>query len=469
MQESPRQPPAAGLEVNDRQRRWLNALLILGTITVALILLGLVANVLVFFSDVLLIFFLAWLLAFVLSPVVTVIDRAMPALPRHLAVVVTYGLLLVGLSVLTVLVAQSIVASLSSFVASVPTLQQRLPEILAPWQNWLGSLGLSVDLVSTARGLLGGLGTIGGDLLTPLSAFALASLGVFGSLLLILFLSLYMVIDRDRIVAFLVRLVPARYTEEARLFETSVASSFGGFLRGQAIMGLIYGLIAAVTHVVLGLPYGPASAAASGVLQAIPFFGPFISWLPPVLVAILAKPDATLPALVTMGVGWFLVMNVIQPRLMASAVGIHPIVVFASVIVGLKLAGVVGAIFGIPIAAVLSSFFFYYLNRSALMSRDVTSRAARLIEEREGRRVRIPTPPPLPQEQPAPSGDDGAQPAARGAPTPGAPALAEPAPGRGATADPGARRRAPSSSPGRSPQRAPSTGAAARPQGTEGP
>jgi predicted PurR-regulated permease PerM len=462
MQEGPRQTPATGLEVNDRQRRWLNALLILGTITVALILLGLVANVLVFFSDVLLIFFLAWLLAFVLSPVVAVIDRAMPALPRHLAVVATYGLLLVGLSVLTVLVAQSIVASLSSFVASVPTLQQRLPEILAPWQNWLRSVGLSVDLVSTARGLLGGLGSIGGDLLTPLSAFALASLGVFGSLLLILFLSLYIVIDRDRIMAFLVRLVPARYTEEARLFETSVASSFGGFLRGQAIMGLIYGLIAAVTHVVFGLPYGPASAAASGVLQAIPFFGPFVSWLPPVLVAILARPDATLPALVTMGVGWFLVMNVIQPRLMASAVGIHPIVVFASVIVGLKLAGVVGAIFGIPIAAVLSSFFFYYLNRSALMSRDVTSRAARLIEEREGRRVRIPTPPPLPQEQPASSAEDGA--AAGGQ---GGPALSQTGSGRGATGGSGARRRA-SSSPARSPGPAPRTEAAVRPHGTEG-
>ena len=447
------------LEVNDRQRRWLNVLLILGTVTVALILLGLVANILVFFSDVLLIFFLAWLLAFVLSPVVSAIDRAMPALPRHLAVVVTYGLLLVGLSLLTVLVAQSIVASLSSFVASIPRLQQRLPEILAPWQDWFRSLGLAVDLVTTARGLLAGLGTISGDLLTPLSAVALASLGVFGNLLLILFLSLYMVIDRDRILAFLVRLVPARYTEEARLFETSVASSFGGFLRGQAIMGLIYGLIAAVTHVLLGLPFGPASAAAAGVLQAIPFFGPFVSWLPPVLVAVLARPDATLPALVMMGVGWFVVMNVIQPRLMASAVGIHPIVVFASVIVGLKLAGVAGAIFGIPIAAVLSSFFFYYLNRSALMSRDVTSRAARLIEEREGRRVRIPTPPPLPAEQPPPGGQEstpagayvGAAPDQAGQ---GAQAMPEPEARRGPPSRTGRGRRTP---------------APAQPQGTERP
>ncbi|MBA3779795.1 MAG: AI-2E family transporter [Chloroflexi bacterium] len=386
------------LEVTDRQRRWLNALLILGTLTVGLLLVGLLANVFRFFSDVLLIFFLAWLLAFVLSPVVAVIDRALPHLPRGLAVLVTYGLLLIALTLIALIVAQSLATSISGFVASVPELQQRLPSVLGPWQQTLSDLGLAVDLVGVATGGLAGLGGLGGDVVTPLSGLALASLGVFGNLLLILILSLYIVIDGDRLMVFAVRLVPARYTEEARLFETSVATSFGGFLRGQAIMGLIYGGIAAVTHIGLGLDYGPASAATTGILQMIPFFGPFFSWAPPVVVAVLTKPDAALPAAALMAVGWLVVMNVVQPRLMATAVGIHPIVVLGSVIVGLKLAGIPGAIFGIPIAAVISAFFFYYLNRSATLSRDVTSRAARLVESREGRRVRVPVPPPIPAE-----------------------------------------------------------------------
>lgn len=385
-------------EINERQRRWLNALLILGTLTVALILVGLVADILVFFSDVLLIFFLAWLLAFVLSPVVAAIDRVLPMLPRGLAVLATYAILTVALLLLTLLVAQNLATSLTGFVESLPTLQDRLPQILEPWQARLRGLGLAVDLVGAARGFLAGVGTLSGDLIGPLSDLALASLGIFGNLLLILFLSLFIVIDRDRLTAFLVRLVPARYTEEARLFETSVASSFGGFLRGQAIMGLLYGLIAAVVHLVFDLPYGPASAAAAGLLQAIPFFGPFFSWAPPVLIAVLTNPDATLPTLVLMLAGWIVIMNVVQPRLMATAVGVHPIVVLGSVIVGLKVAGIAGAVFGIPIAAVISSFFFYYLNRSATLTRDVTSRAARLVEAREGRRVRIPTPPPLPTD-----------------------------------------------------------------------
>jgi predicted PurR-regulated permease PerM len=126
--------------------------------------------------------------------------------------------------------------------------------------------------------------------------------------------------------------------------------------------------------------------------MAIPFFGPFVAWAPPVIVAILAKPDAVVPTILLVGVGWLLVMNILQPRLMQEAVGIHPIVVLGSVLIGSKVAGVTGAIFGIPIAAVLSAFFLHYLAITREPS-PVTERAAKRVEQREGRKVRIPSEP----------------------------------------------------------------------------
>jgi hypothetical protein len=89
------------------------------------------------------------------------------------------------------------------------------------------------------------------------------------------------------------------------------------------------------------------------------------------------------------------VMNIVQPRVMASAVGIHPVAVLVSVLIGLKVAGVAGAIFALPFAAVIAAFFHHFLDRSTAGPRDVTSRAARRVEEREGRHVRVPTPPPV--------------------------------------------------------------------------
>jgi predicted PurR-regulated permease PerM len=126
--------------------------------------------------------------------------------------------------------------------------------------------------------------------------------------------------------------------------------------------------------------------------MAIPFFGPFVAWAPPVIVALLVPGEHWLPAAILMGIGWLLVMNVLQPRLMQEAVGIHPIVVLGSVLIGSKIAGITGAIFGIPIAAVLSAFFFHFLAMTREPS-PVAARAAARVEAREGRKVRIPSEP----------------------------------------------------------------------------
>ncbi|MDQ3127485.1 MAG: AI-2E family transporter [Chloroflexota bacterium] len=376
--------------MTDRQRRWLTAVLILGAFVLAMILLGFLADVFYTFGDTILVFFLAWLLAFILSPVVGGLTRLVPILPRIGAVVLVYATLVGAIVLVVVLVAGALAQSITAFITSVPTLRGDLPTLLAPWQERLNAIGLAqVDLVAQASSFLDNTATYAAQLVGPVQQLAVASLSALGSLLLVLILSLYMVVDRDKILSFIFRVVPPSMKEEARLLETSVAQSFGGFLRGQAILGLVYAAVAAVTSALLGLPYLPVTAAVAGVLMAIPFFGPFVAWAPPLIVALLTPGTAVLPAAILMGVGWFVVMNVLQPRLMQEAVGIHPIVVLGSVLIGSKIAGVTGAIFGIPIAAVLSAFFFHFL----VVTREpspVATRAARRVEEREGRRVRIP-------------------------------------------------------------------------------
>ena len=376
--------------MTDRQRRWLTAVLVLGAVVLALILIGYLADVFYAFGDVILVFFLAWLLAFILSPVVAGLTRLVPVLPRIGAVVLVYATLVGAIVLVVVLVAGALAQSISAFVTSVPDLRQNLPELLAPWQERLTALGLErVDLLAQATSFLDNTATYAAQLAGPVQSLAVASFGALGNLLLVLILSLYMVVDRDAILSFMFRVVPPGMKEEARLLETSVARSFGGFLRGQAILGIVYAAVAAVASAVFGLPYLAVTTAVAGVLMAIPFFGPFVAWAPPVIVAVLTPGDHALPTAILMAIGWVVVMNVLQPRLMQEAVGIHPIVVLGSVLIGSKIAGVTGAIFGIPVAAVLSAFFFHFL----ILTREpspVAARAARRVEEREGRPVRVP-------------------------------------------------------------------------------
>lgn len=381
------------MELTARQRRWLDLLLVLATVAVAFVVVGFVAQAAALFGDILLIFFLAWLLAFVISPIVTRTAALIPGLPRVIATVLVYTAIVGALVVVIIVVAQALASSMTNFIASIPDIRDRLPEIIAPVQSWLAGIGLGqVDVAAQVSALLDNLDDIAARLIEPLQSIAVASVGAIGTMLIVFLLSIYMVIDRDAILAFLFRLVPPSYADEARLLQTSIARSFGGFLRGQALMGVVFFVIALATSLVLGLPLAALTSVSAGILQAIPFFGPFVSWAPPILVALLFKPEALLPTSVVMFAGWFVVMNVMQPRIMQGAVGIHPIVVLGSVLVGSRVAGIPGAIFGIPIAAVISAFFFHFLHRSSA-DRSVADRAARRLEQREGRPIRVPREP----------------------------------------------------------------------------
>jgi predicted PurR-regulated permease PerM len=313
------QPTTRGFELSDREHRWLTAFLVVATVAVSFLIMDYVGKWLMFFGDVIMIFFLAWLLAFILSPIANGVVRLVPRLPRWLAVILVYSLLIVALVVAILLIAQQLYSSIGNLINNWPQ-GDALRAKLQPGQDWLNSVGGGqISLYDQVTQLLANVKNGATDLLKPLGDIAVASVGIFGNLLFIFFLSLYMAVDRDRIVSFLFRLVPPAYSDEAQLLEHSVARSFGGFLRGQALMGLMYGAISMTASAILALPYMPVTAVSSGVLQAIPFFGPFISWAPPVLVAIFFKPDAAVFALAIMIAGWFVLMNIIQPRLMPSA------------------------------------------------------------------------------------------------------------------------------------------------------
>jgi predicted PurR-regulated permease PerM len=380
-------------QLTGRERRWLSVLLVLGCITLFYIVVQYTAEAFYYFGDVILTFFMAWFFAFIFSPIVTRLVDAIPRLPRGFAAALVYGGLAAVLVVLIIGAAQAIVGSIGQFIASQGSIRDALPQILAEWQARLDAIGLGqIDLVAQANAVLSNLDQLAAGLVGPLQQTAVASLGVLGNVLIIVFLSIWMVIDRDRIRSFLFRLVPLSFQEEAHLLEAAVSRSFGGFLRGQAAMGGLYFLIALIAGVVFDLPFAIFTAAVSGVLMLIPFFGPFVSWAPPVVVAVLTDSPAVLPIFIVMAVGWFILMNIIQPRLMEGAVGIHPIAVLGSVLIGSKIAGIGGAIFAIPIAAVLSAIFFHYLRLNS-ERRTVTERAADRASERAGRKVRVPREP----------------------------------------------------------------------------
>jgi predicted PurR-regulated permease PerM len=375
-----------GFELTPRERRWFDAILVLGALALGFIVLGFVGAIFAVFGELIMVFFLAWLLAFMLGPVVNRV-HSIPLMSRTGAIFTVYIVLFGGLVLVTIAVAAALVSSIGDFIANLPGLRADLPAILAPWQERLDGLGLQIDLLAQATVFLDNLSQYAIQLAEPLQQIAVASVGAIGNLLLVVVLSLYMVADRERMVAFAFWLVPSGYKAQAEVLEEAVSRSFGGFIRGQVVTGIAFGAISFLASLIFGLDFIAVTTATAAFLMAIPFFGPFVAWVPPVLVAMLFKPDALVGVGIVVAVGWLVVMNWLQPRIMATSLRIHPIVVLGSVLVGLKVAGIPGAIFGIPIAAVISALFLHALNQRR-GDGPVAARAAARVERREGRVVR---------------------------------------------------------------------------------
>src|SRR5262245_18416163 len=170
------------LSLNNGDRRALRLLLYLAVAAVALVVLSFATTIAVYFSDVLAIFFLAWLLAFLLDPPATLLVRQVGWMPRTVAVLLVYALLAALLVVIAVVIADAMSQSITQFVQTAPRLREDLPGLLAPFQQRLDAVGLGqFRLADGAIGILNSFNAGSGELLQPIQQIAAFGLNAFGT------------------------------------------------------------------------------------------------------------------------------------------------------------------------------------------------------------------------------------------------------------------------------------------------
>jgi predicted PurR-regulated permease PerM len=357
------EPVASIFGLGTRERRWLILFLVLGSAYFALLLVERLLSVVGGFSSILLILFLAWLLAFVMSPLVAAIERG-TGLPRPAVVGLTYFVALVALGFVLFYTGSAISQQVGELAAEYPRdAEPRVLATLADWQRSLQLGRLEIDLVELYESSVAEVETIGGAVFSQAQAVAGVTVAALGSLLLIIILSLYMLMDSERILGRLKALVPRRYGDEADIFERSIARAFGGFLRAQLILAAVQAVLVGVVGGIFGIPYLFLVGTLSALAMLIPFFGPPLALIPPIVAAAIFT-DALLPVAVILLVVQTVLVNWFQPRLMRDALGLHPILVLVGLLLGAQVAGVWGALFGIPVIAVLFVFASYVLFRA---------------------------------------------------------------------------------------------------------
>lgn len=330
------------------------------TVIVSILLVSYVANI---FFSILVMFFLAWLLAFLLDPVVTRLVARMPFLPRGVAAALVFVSIVVLAILVLAAVASSVISSLTEILGNAATIDDAIAKLLGPIQTQINQLGFDINLTQAAHDLIQSVAANGNSFL---AAALNSGLALFSQGTAIIFIAVVFVANKTRFLEFMRRLVPKDRTELYDEFVTATGRSFGGFVRGQFGTAALYGVIVAVIGIIFGIPFVALIGLVTTLLQSIPYFGQLVSWIPLVAVALVFKPDQFLPVAICLTVGLLVMQNLVTPRVMGSAVGINPVLVLAAVFVGAQVAGAFGAIFGVPVLAVAISLLDTYLDKMGI-------------------------------------------------------------------------------------------------------
>ena len=367
-----------GVSLSLRERRLLTTLAVLLIVLAAVQIIAELSQALARVADVLLIFVAAWAVTYLLTPIVNRIDVATP-LNRAASVVLVYIGIAIVLTAALALAVPTLVGQLNDLITRAPEYGDRAARQVIAVQRSLEQAGVPIRVTELYGQVPERLGQFAGSIATDALGFVSATANVLFNATLVLIIALIMLIDAGGLWRQFVNVLTPELRSEAELLRQSADRSFGGFIRGSLILGLIYAVGSLAILVPLGVPFAGILATLSGLTMIIPFFGPIIAEVPVLAVTLLGAPEQFIWVLVLTLALQQLVLNVIGPRIMSTAIGIHPIFVFFALLLGSRIAGFWGVFLAMPVAGIINTFVRYALELA--QGRRVRTQAASLIEE----------------------------------------------------------------------------------------
>jgi len=298
--------------------------------------------------NVLLLFVFAAIIALLLTPV---IDRlgAVPIFKgrRVLAVLLLYIIIIGLVAGVIALVTPALIGQ----AKQLPALETRAIGFVRSLQDAIDSAGIPLQL--SLPSATGGISTA---VLGSVLGILTGTLGTLINILLVIVISIYLLAEGRQLIASMRKIFPGR--EEVYDFTLlAVGTTVGQYARGQLIMSFVMGTYTGVAMTLIGVPYAVVLGILTFFLEFLPLIGAPIGMGIAVIIALAFKgPFVGLLALAVALGGHAIEAYILGPRVTGSATRIHPLVAMAALLIGAELAGILGALFGVPIAALANVF-----------------------------------------------------------------------------------------------------------------
>ncbi len=353
-------------KTNDRINQWKNVASVSWAIVGVAAVVWVIAILLEPLKVVVPIFIYTMALVYVLRPSVEKLNSR--GIPRALAVVITYLIVIALIALLFWYLIPIVSSQFMSFAEDVPTkfypkLQAFGNNVLQMYQSRLGEV-LDIDKFVASYSMQAkkfGIGIIAG--------LPKATMDFFGGMLNLILapiLAFYILKDMSIIKETIMGLVPRDYRDEVLTIIRKTNAVISGFLKGQLTVSFIVGLLASIWFVIIGLDFPFVLGMIAGALNIIPYLGPVIGGL---LAATVAGFSFTNPilgiSLVVVGMLSIQQLDsaIISPQVMRRHVNLHPVSIVFGLLIGSSLFGIMGMLLAIPVLAVVKVLLYHFVSK----------------------------------------------------------------------------------------------------------
>lgn len=293
---------------------------------------------------------LAATLAYVLLPLVRRLEHGMSSAVAALVVLGVLAVTLVGFLAWVLPLA----------LAQAQAIREGLPDFVENSQTWLrsgqglaGALPFADGLAELIPQGAEQLGHALDGLESSLHALPSSIIAIASVALATPFFAFFFMKDRLRFKNTLLYALPSRWRPTALAIARGIQGVLGRFLRAQGVVALVSGALTTVGYLIVGTPYALLMGLLMTVFCMIPYIGPVLGALPAAVFALLATPQALLLTVLVVLVVQGVVGALIAPRVIDDGVGLHPVYMLLSLLLGSALWGIWGALLGIPLVLCL--------------------------------------------------------------------------------------------------------------------
>lgn len=291
--------------------------------------------------DIAILFFVVIIIVMALVPLV---NRMSKHMPRILAVILLSLVFLAILTTIGFLMFPPLVAEIKQLAIDLPIYLDRISPY---WQN------LQYNITHYQESLFkmsSQLGRLTSGIYSTTIGFITGIVAIFTGLVLVF----YMLAEQDSIQKIVSQMLPAEYRERVMTLVRKFGEKIGGWLGGHLLLMVIVGLLDGMALAILGVPFALVLAIWGGLVEIIPYLGPWLALIPAAAIAFSISPLTGLLVLIAYIVIQQLESQVLAPKILGKAVGLSPAIIILSLLVGAKLMGIMGMIIAVPVAAALS-------------------------------------------------------------------------------------------------------------------